>query len=111
MRQYAYALEFSLDAFTSIPALLARAKSAGIGLAITDHNTIAGSLCAQKQTDVLIIPAIEVTTREGIHILAYFNSQNRQKTFLNRSSLRITPEPRLPLTSLCVNFSHSHALL
>ena len=40
--------KFSLDAFTSIPALLARAKSAGIGLAITDHNTIAGSLCAQK---------------------------------------------------------------
>jgi predicted metal-dependent phosphoesterase TrpH len=85
---------FSLDAFASIDSLLKRAKNAEIGLAITDHNTIAGSLKAQEQKDVLIIPGIEVTTREGIHVLGYFHTQERQERFFEQiiaKHHRLTP--------------------
>jgi len=44
----------------------------GIGIAVTDHNTIAGALEMANYKDVLSIPGIEITSREGAHILVYF---------------------------------------
>jgi predicted metal-dependent phosphoesterase TrpH len=63
------------DAAISIPSLLARAKHMGIGIAITDHNEIQGVTEACNQpNDTLIIPGIELSSREGPHILLYFYS-------------------------------------
>ena len=63
------------DAAISIPSLLARAKHMGIGIAITDHNEIQGVIEACNQpNDTLVIPGIELSSREGPHILLYFYS-------------------------------------
>jgi len=63
------------DAAISIPSLLARAKHMGIGIAITDHNEIQGVIEACNQPDdTLVIPGIELSSREGPHILLYFYS-------------------------------------
>ena len=63
------------DAAISIPSLLSRAKHLGIGIAITDHNEIEGVLEAcDNPLDTLVIPGIELSSREGPHILLYFYS-------------------------------------
>jgi len=57
--------------------LLNAAKKKNIGLAITDHNDIAGFLEIDiTNKDVLLIPGIEVTAKEGPDILFYFNTVN-----------------------------------
>ena len=65
--------EYSPDAFTSIKEAIYVAKKRGLdGIAITDHNTIAGVKEAQKiakELDFLIIPGEEISTKEG-HVLA-----------------------------------------
>ncbi len=61
------------DGANGVPTILKKAKKLGIGLAITDHNEIIGALKAYTNTfGVKIIPGIELTTFEGIHLLFYF---------------------------------------
>jgi predicted metal-dependent phosphoesterase TrpH len=63
------------DAAIKIPSLLTRAKHLGIGVAITDHNEISGALEAWNHPRcALVIPGIELSSREGPHILLYFYS-------------------------------------
>jgi predicted metal-dependent phosphoesterase TrpH len=63
------------DAAIRVPLLLSRAKRLGIGIAITDHNEIKGVTEAYSHTrDTLVIPGIELSSREGPHILLYFYS-------------------------------------
>ena len=62
------------DGFNSIGSIAKRARKLGIGIAITDHNAIAGAVEMSKYKDILSIPGIEVTSREGAHILVYFYS-------------------------------------
>ena len=61
------------DVLTRIPRLLSHAEKHGIGVAITDHTEIRGALeaCADPR-DILVIPGIELETREGPHLLVYF---------------------------------------
>jgi predicted metal-dependent phosphoesterase TrpH len=70
------------DAAISIPSLLSRAKYLGMGIAITDHNEIRGVLEAYNQVrDVLVVPGIELSSREGPHILLYFYSADELADF------------------------------
>lgn len=63
------------DAAIGIPRLLNRAEQLGIGIAITDHEEIRGvALACDNARDILVIPGIEVSSREGPHILLYFYS-------------------------------------
>ncbi|HWQ66314.1 MAG TPA: PHP domain-containing protein [Methanospirillum sp.] len=63
------------DGRTRIPELLSYAQKNQIGVAITDHNEIRGALEAvRSQKNCLIIPGIELETREGPHLLIYFSS-------------------------------------
>ncbi len=44
-------------------------------ISITDHNTVQHSIIAcqlSKENQVMVIPGIELTTREEVHLLAYF---------------------------------------
>jgi predicted metal-dependent phosphoesterase TrpH len=60
---------YSYDGTASVPAVLKRAKQAGLDvIAVTDHDEIAGSLKALELASaygVEIIPGTEVTTSEG----------------------------------------------
>lgn len=60
---------YSYDGTASVPAVLKRAKQAGLDvIAVTDHDEIAGSLKALELASaygIEVIPGIEVTTSEG----------------------------------------------
>jgi predicted metal-dependent phosphoesterase TrpH len=60
---------YSHDSLITPKDLVFYAKKRGLtAVAITDHNTIEGALKIAKETDFLIIPGIEVSSRNG-HIV------------------------------------------
>jgi predicted metal-dependent phosphoesterase TrpH len=60
---------YSSDSVITPKDLVFYAKKRGLtAVAITDHNTIEGALKIAKETDFLIIPGIEVSSRNG-HIV------------------------------------------
>ena len=69
------------DGADTISQIASRAKELGIGIAITDHNAIAGAVEIDSYKDVLSIPGIEVTSREGTHVLVYFYRIDDLKAF------------------------------
>ncbi|NLB00578.1 MAG: PHP domain-containing protein [Methanomicrobiales archaeon] len=63
------------DSITRVRDALKLAARRGIGLAITDHNQVAGVVEAERQgIQVPLIPGIEVSASDGPHILLYFYS-------------------------------------
>jgi hypothetical protein len=69
------------DAYATVSQALSRASEMGVGLSITDHNQVSGSLEACDQDDVMIIPGIELSMREGPHMLVYFYHSTDLRTF------------------------------
>jgi predicted metal-dependent phosphoesterase TrpH len=73
------------DGHAGIKLAMAKAKSAGFGIAITDHNVVSGSLRAfQEKGDMLIIPGVEVSAFDGPHILTYFYSPGDLEDFFRK---------------------------
>jgi hypothetical protein len=60
------------DGLNAIPKIADRARNLGIGVALTDHNTIDGAVEIAQYGDLLTIPGIELTSQEGTHLLVYF---------------------------------------
>jgi len=61
------------DSYTDIRKAVRLAEKRGVGFAVTDHNLVGGAVEASKvETDVTIIPGIEISAWDGPHILAYF---------------------------------------
>ncbi len=71
------------DGMSPVSFLLRKARKKGIGLAITDHNTISGVLEAfsRREKGDIIVPGIEVHSKEGPHLLLYFDALNDLKRF------------------------------
>lgn len=69
------------DGQNTVPQIVRRARELGIGVAITDHNEIKGALEIDAYKDLLTIPGIEITSREGTHLLVYFYETSDLKTF------------------------------
>ncbi len=69
------------DGADAVADIAQRARQLGIGVAITDHNTIDGAVALDSHADVLSIPGIEVTSREGAHVLLYFYQVDDLKAF------------------------------
>jgi predicted metal-dependent phosphoesterase TrpH len=69
------------DGADTVADIAQRARELGIGLAITDHNTIDGAVELDGYDDLLTIPGIEVTSHEGAHILVYFYRIEDLKAF------------------------------
>ncbi|MEK6938398.1 MAG: PHP domain-containing protein [Nanoarchaeota archaeon] len=64
---------YSMDGVSKIKNVLQECKRKGIGIAITDHNSIEGAIKALEQnTGLFIIPGIEVTCKNGVHLMFYF---------------------------------------
>jgi predicted metal-dependent phosphoesterase TrpH len=72
------------DGSDTVMAIANRARRLGIGLGITDHNAIAGAMAIDKIRDVLSIPGIEVTSKEGTHVLLYFYESKALAHFYRR---------------------------
>lgn len=69
------------DGANSSREIAQKAEQLGIGIAITDHNSIEGALEIDRQSTVFNIPGIEITSREGAHILIYFYTGQALKRF------------------------------
>ncbi|MNO62638.1 hypothetical protein D3C76_533180 [compost metagenome] len=77
------------------------AKEKGLaGLAITDHDTVAGIVEAQlagEELGIEVVPGVEISTRVGskdIHVLGYFLDPEDQQLLKRLISLRRTRESR-----------------
>ncbi|MFP4041075.1 MAG: PHP domain-containing protein [Desulfosudaceae bacterium] len=64
--------------------IAARAEALGIGVAITDHNAIEGALELNRYPHLLSIPGIEITSRQGAHVLVYFYEIRALEFFFKR---------------------------
>jgi predicted metal-dependent phosphoesterase TrpH len=60
------------DGHDSIEDIAQRAMELGIGIAVTDHNSIHGAVEIDRFKSVFSIPGIELTSYEGTHLLVYF---------------------------------------
>ncbi len=69
------------DGADTVDDIARRARQLGIGIAITDHNAIDGALELAGHDDVFSIPGIEITSREGTHVLVYFYRIDDLKAF------------------------------
>jgi predicted metal-dependent phosphoesterase TrpH len=70
------------DGVNLIKSIVGRAKKLGIGIAVTDHNDIRGSVRLDAYKDeILTVPGIEVTSKEGAHVLIYFYDIEELKNF------------------------------
>lgn len=76
--------KYSKDSFTSIEALAKRLRKTRLGVAVTDHNAIAGAIRLSEQKGIFCIPGIELTSREGIHLLAYFHTLDELARFYEK---------------------------
>ncbi len=61
-----------------------KARSLGIGIAITDHNAIDGALAIDRYKNLLSIPGIEVTSKQGAHVLVYFYEARALQFFFEK---------------------------
>lgn len=55
-------------------------------ISVTDHNSLNNYLPIKElgeKLDILVIPGIEVTTKEEVHVLCYFNSDKKACGFSN----------------------------
>jgi predicted metal-dependent phosphoesterase TrpH len=69
------------DGFNTVEAIARKAHDLGIGIAVTDHNEIRAAVEIDGYSDVLSIPGIEMTSKEGTHVLIYFYQIDALETF------------------------------
>jgi len=69
------------DGLNSAHAIAKRAAMLGIGIAVTDHNEIQGAVEIARVEHIFSIPGIEVTSKEGSHLLIYFYETESLKQF------------------------------
>ncbi|MFQ5552967.1 MAG: PHP domain-containing protein [Thermoplasmata archaeon] len=73
------------DAYTRVPSALGLARKKGVGLAITDHNTPAGVVQASRiDPTAFLVPGMEVSARDGPHVLLYFYGVTELVDFYER---------------------------
>lgn len=89
------------DGIYSPTELIRLAEKIGLGgLALTDHDTIAGlSEFMSVETEVICVPGIEISTEHDgseVHILGYFVPLNSVELFDQLEKLRLAREKRFP---------------
>ncbi|MBT3406527.1 PHP domain-containing protein [Candidatus Woesearchaeota archaeon] len=72
------------DGLVGIKDTLRLCKRANIGISVTDHNAVKGSILACKHKDVVAIPAVEVGTIDCKDILFYFYDPKELEQFYDK---------------------------
>lgn len=92
----------SQDSLARIDMTLRRARKLGIGLAVTDHNTVSGALKCFNAKGVLVIPGVELTSHEGSHTILYFSTKRECEEWARKvlAPLRRKDAYRLPASTI-----------
>jgi len=72
------------DGNNPVKSIAERALQLGLGIAITDHNEIKGAVELDRYQESFNIPGIEITSREGTHLLIYFYDIQSLKKFYQK---------------------------
>jgi predicted metal-dependent phosphoesterase TrpH len=88
------------DGHNTVDDIIQHAAGLGIGVAITDHNAVRGAVAFAERSDNLCIPGIEVTSREGSHVLVYFYAVKDLERFYARHILPAMGPDVMSSTSL-----------
>ncbi len=73
------------DTTTPITIIAKKARKLGIGISLTDHNVVAGNIkLAKDNKDLLVIPGLEITTKEMAHVLTYFYTHKDMQAFFEK---------------------------
>ena len=91
------------DGVDTVAAIAAHARKMDIGVAITDHNDIRGAIELNSYTNVLSIPAIEITSVEGTHLLVYFYDIKSLEHFYQRDVEPFLGKDEMSATSLTMD--------
>ncbi|MCJ7635208.1 PHP domain-containing protein [Candidatus Bathyarchaeota archaeon] len=97
------------DSSSSIEDVLDAARKKGLdGVAITDHDNVYSGICASKlASDLLILPGVEVTTKDG-HLLLFGIKNSPPKDLdaivvsnyaRREGGIIIVPHPNIPFIS------------
>ena len=100
---------YSQDSSTPVDDILRKAEQLGITVALTDHNSIAGVLYANKIASGVIQPAIEVCTAEGKDIIPYFYTVDDLEEFYD-TVLRPNIQRKSSLRSGATKITTQHLL-
>jgi hypothetical protein len=92
----------SADSLARINLTLRKARSAGIGVAFTDHNEVSAAVeFFRNKERVMVVPGIEVTCREGVHTALYFYTAGELREFSRKvlAPLKVVDPFRLPMST------------
>ena len=78
-----YHSKYSVDGLATVKQVLSRCKKNGVGTSFTDHNHIKGSIEAWKK-GVFVVPGIELTCHNGVHVLLHFSRIKEYKLFYEK---------------------------
>jgi len=78
-----YHTEYS-DSKTKVSSLIKLAKKRKLGVAVTDHNIVTGSLKVMEKAEIFAVPGIEVNCREGRDLQVYFYSKTELIDFYEK---------------------------
>ncbi|MFT4260952.1 MAG: PHP-associated domain-containing protein [Candidatus Woesearchaeota archaeon] len=100
--------EYSHDCNTKLKEFGELLSKHKIGVSVTDHNEIKGSLLLKKMfPKLLVVPGIEVTSITSKDVLLYFDKHSELEAFYNR---HISPNKKLNRRSNKVTLSTSYIL-
>jgi len=84
------------------PFIVAQAKKLGLGcIAVTDHNSAenAGAVVeAGKAVDLVVLPGMEVQTREEVHLVCLFDTVEQDMAWQEKVYAHLPPLPNRPET-------------
>jgi predicted metal-dependent phosphoesterase TrpH len=69
------------DGIAGVPRIERFCRDRGMGIAVTDHNEIRGSISIYERERAPVVPGIEVGTEEGVDLLVYFSSASALEDF------------------------------
>ncbi len=91
-----YHSKFSVDGLSPIKSVIDKCKKENVGTSFTDHNHIEGSLQGLQfaKKNVFVIPGIELTCHNGVHVLLHFADVKEYQEFYHKDmKKRITTNP------------------
>ncbi len=102
-----YHSRFSVDGLSPVSQIIEKCKKDGVGTSFTDHNHIEGALKAIKlaRNSVFVIPGIELTCHNGVHLLLHFSDLKEYQEFYQKEM-----QKRVKINPWFLDINHQEAI-